>query len=231
MTQTKLIASTTICQSVSRQSEPAPDLASYLREGHSIGSIARTNVSDGELVQRLREGSQTALLILYQRYGTLVYTLALRLLQQKTEAEALTQEVFLSFWQLDQVNFNRVDLRTYLCRFVRSLALKQLPSLLGKCQAQQPLQNSQWHPISLTALESSPPSNQSHRMQQVIKQLSPPQRQILEMKFYQGLSCDEIAQQLNMPLDQVKFHIRNSLMEFHQTLKKNPEPRKSSDAN
>ena len=47
----------------------------------------------------LKAGESSALGILYDRYSSLVYRLALRILANPQEAEDLTQEVFLTFWR------------------------------------------------------------------------------------------------------------------------------------
>ena len=55
--------------------------------------------TDGALVARLWAGELTALGVIYDRYGDLVYAMALKGLGQTAEAEDLTQEVFLSLVQ------------------------------------------------------------------------------------------------------------------------------------
>jgi len=54
-----------------------------------------SNRTDAELFQQLRSGNISALGIFYERYGEVVYRVALRMLGNTQEAEDLTQEIFL----------------------------------------------------------------------------------------------------------------------------------------
>ena len=55
--------------------------------------------TDVRVVIALQQGDTKALGIVYDRYGAVVYRLALRMLTNPAEAEDLTQEVFLAFWR------------------------------------------------------------------------------------------------------------------------------------
>jgi RNA polymerase sigma-70 factor, ECF subfamily len=68
-------------------------------------------LTDAELIQSLRAGEQTPLRLLYDRYSGLVYTVALRILQRSEEAEDLTQEVFLTFWQRSLHHLQQIELK------------------------------------------------------------------------------------------------------------------------
>jgi RNA polymerase sigma-70 factor, ECF subfamily len=70
--------------------------------------------------------TQTALSTLYDRYGGLVYSLALRLLDRSDEPEDLTQDIFLNFWKQDKFDLMRAKLNSYLCLITRSRAIDKL---------------------------------------------------------------------------------------------------------
>lgn len=55
--------------------------------------------TDAELLDRLKTKQPEALGCLYDRYGSVVYGVAIKVLQSQPEAEDLTQEIFLSLWQ------------------------------------------------------------------------------------------------------------------------------------
>jgi RNA polymerase sigma-70 factor (ECF subfamily) len=56
-------------------------------------------LTDAELLDSLKTKQSEALGQLYERYGKVVYGVALKMLQSQPEAEDLTQEIFLSLWQ------------------------------------------------------------------------------------------------------------------------------------
>lgn len=174
--------------------------------------------SDIELIHSLRSGSKQALGVLYDRYGSLVYTVALKILKQPTDAEDLTQEIFLNVWKQDKFDPNRANLSTYLCVMTRSRALNRLAS---QGSYQRSLQRLEWLTTDRTQptpLENAALSEQQETVQQALAQLSDQQRQILEMNFYQGLSHSQIAQQLEIPLGTVKTKARKGLLELRQQL-------------
>ncbi|MEM1251713.1 MAG: sigma-70 family RNA polymerase sigma factor [Cyanobacteria bacterium P01_H01_bin.21] len=176
------------------------------------------DVSDIELIRSLRAGSQEALTLLYDRYGGLVYTVALRLLKQSAEAEDLTQEIFLNFWQQDKYDPSRAALSTYLGLITRSRALNRLAKRNTQQRSIQRLSQRSSLDRSITPLENASVVEQQEAVREALSQLKDQHRQILEMNFYQGITHAEIARQLNMPLGTVKTRARKGLMELRQRL-------------
>lgn len=176
------------------------------------------DTSDIELVRRLRAGEQAAIAILYDRYGGLVYTVALRLLKTPAEAEDLTQEIFLTFWKQDKFDPDRAGLSTYLGMMARSRALNRIASHGSRQRALQKQQQLFLERPSITPLERASQTEQQAAIQQALAQLSDSQKQILEMNFYQGLSHSAIAQQLDIPLGTVKSRARKGLTLLREQL-------------
>ncbi len=58
----------------------------------------------------------------------------------------------------------------------------------------------------------------SQQLQSALGQLSPDQRQVLEMAYYEGLSLSEIAKKLDIPLGTVKTRSRLGLLKLRQIL-------------
>lgn len=181
-----------------------------------------TDVSDIELINSLRDGHQDALAVLYDRYGGLVYTVALRLLKQSSEAEDLTQEIFFNFWKQDKYDPNRAVLSTYLALVTRSRALDRIAKQNTQQRSLQRLQALPDREMTphreMTPLEKATASERQETLQRALAQLKDQQRQVLEMNFYQGFSHREIAQQLNMPLGTVKTRARQGLLELRKRL-------------
>ena len=177
-----------------------------------------TDASDIELVQSLRAGHQEALTVIYDRYGGLVYTVALKFLKQPAEAEDLTQEIFFNFWKQDKFDPSRAALSTYLGLITRSRALNRIASHSSRQRSLQRLRRSLPDRTTVTPLEKASLADQKTAIQQALSHLSSQQRQILEMNFYQGISHSEIARQLNIPLGTVKTRARRGLMELRQHL-------------
>lgn len=183
------------------------------------------DVPDGVLIQQLREGqSSKALRLLYQRYSGLVYTLSLRMLKRPSEAEDLTQEVFLNFWKQESLEKHKYDptkasLSTYLCMVVRSRALNKIASQGSRQRSVDRLKAVTANELlTPTPLEQASSSEQSQQVRQALGQLPHKQRQILELNYYQGFSHGDISKQLDMPLGTVKSRARQGLLKLRQIL-------------
>ncbi|WP_310423554.1 sigma-70 family RNA polymerase sigma factor [Chamaesiphon sp. VAR_48_metabat_135_sub] len=175
--------------------------------------------TDADLIANLRQGSQHALSVLYDRYGSLVYSLALKLLDRRDEAEDLTQDVFLSFWKQEKFDPNRARLSSYLCLLTRSRAIDKLRSRQSEKTSLQRWQQNIIPETNLpTLLDSVSLAEEQIIVRKSLASLSDRQRQIIELSYYQDLSQSAIATQLNLPLGTVKTHMRQGLIKLRQLL-------------
>jgi RNA polymerase sigma-70 factor, ECF subfamily len=182
-------------------------------------------LTDAELIQGLRAGEQMPLRLLYDRYSGLVYTVALRILERSEEAEDLTQEVFLTFWQDGKFDPDRAALSTYLGLLTRSRALHRLAQRASRRRSLNHLQQIELKeskaptPLELASLEE-----QHQQVRKALIQLSENQRQVLTLSYYQGLSQSAISQTLNLPLGTVKTSARQGLLKLRKILGETIDP-------
>ncbi|NJK62220.1 MAG: sigma-70 family RNA polymerase sigma factor [Synechococcaceae cyanobacterium SM2_3_1] len=175
------------------------------------------DATDRELVQLLQAGRSSALTILYKRYSRLVYTLAMRILQNSQEAEDLTQEIFVTFWQKNNFDATRGSLSSYLCLLTRSRALDRKRSEGSYHRFLQRYQRGETSRPRMP-FEQVTAEEQQGQMQKALAELPESQRQILHMAYYEGLSQSEIAEQMNLPLGTVKTRSRQGLIKLRRFL-------------
>ncbi len=183
-----------------------------------------TEQPDPVVFATLCGGDLKALEVLYSRYSTPVYRLALRILNSEDEAADLTQEVFLRLWRTLGYDPKRGTLLVYLMMMTRSQALNRIRSN----QNQRKLAE-RWGWEALPTCENSSPDrshlealSQKETASQVriaLAQIPPAQREVLEMAYYNGLSQSEITQHLDIPLGTVKSRSRQGLLKLRQLLK------------
>jgi RNA polymerase sigma-70 factor, ECF subfamily len=179
----------------------------------------RSDATDIDLISSLRQGNQHALSILYDRYGGLVYTLALKLLDCRDQAEDLTQDVFLCFWKQAKFDPTRAKLSSYLCLVTRSRAIDKLRSRRSEQKSIERLQQIVGAAANLpTPLDCATQSEQQTIVRQSLSLLSEQQRHVLELSYYHDLSQSAIATKLNLPLGTVKTHMRQGLIKLRQLL-------------
>jgi RNA polymerase sigma-70 factor (ECF subfamily) len=88
------------------------------------------DVSDAQLVTSIARYSELALAEVYRRHGGAVFGLAQRVLSNQTEAEDVTQEVFLRLWNFpDRFDPGRGSLRSYLLTQSHGKAVDTIRSL------------------------------------------------------------------------------------------------------
>ena len=178
-----------------------------------------TDESDLQVLTALRQGNTTALGIVYDRYGAVVYRLALRMLTNPTDAEDLTQEVFLAFWRgVDKYDPDRGTLLVFLLTITRSRALNRLKQQSSHQNLQQQVGNYLPRADNHPAMEAVTLTELQERMGSALQELPIAQKQVLEMGYYQGKSQSEIAQELDLPLGTVKTRSRQGLLKLRQFL-------------
>lgn len=176
-------------------------------------------LTDTELFHALKAGQSSALGSLYDRYGRLVYGLALYILKNHQEAEDLTQEIFLALWHRNSYEPARGSLSSFLTIMTRSRAIDKLRS---RGTAVKFLDR--WRRIvhqetvTNTPFEVASFAERSQQVQNALAQLSENQRQVLEMLYYEGFSQAQIAQRLNLPLGTVKTRSRLGLLRLREIL-------------
>ena len=172
----------------------------------------------------LKAGDASALSILYDRYGEAVYRFALRMLGQVQDAEDLTQEVFLTFWQGDAFDPNRGSVLVYLMMLTRSRAINRLHQRSIQQRFLQRLErNGAIHPSS-TPLARLTLTELSQQVRSALQEIPASQRQTLEMAYFDGLSQSEITEQLQIPLGTVKTRSRQGLLKLRTLLKDLVDP-------
>ena len=162
-------------------------------------------------------GDQQALGRLYDRYGRLVFALALRVVGDPGVAEEVTQDVFLQLWRwAGSFDPSRGELLGWLLTFTRNRAIDRLRSRQQRdAAASVPLkdQTPPASPHTHCSLETA------ERVGRVLATLPEPQRRVIEMAYYEGFTQSEIATRLNQPLGTVKTWTRSGLKALRETLK------------
>jgi RNA polymerase sigma factor (sigma-70 family) len=171
--------------------------------------------TERSLIAGLLSGDVAAIEGLYQRWGRLVYTLAMRSLGDVSDAEDVTQQVFLAAWR-GRAGFDpeRAKLSTWLMAITRN---KIVDAHAARGRRQRELQ-ALMQSVYTQSLSWTDEIADSVMMSQELEQLEPVPQQIMRMAFYDRLTHTQIAAQLGLPLGTVKSHIRRSLLRLRARL-------------
>ena len=172
-----------------------------------------------KLIHRLRTAETRAMEVLYERYAGLVYSVAFKFLQNSSDAEELTQEVFMILWQRDNYQPERGSLKSFLGLLTRHRAIDKLrkrnttQKFLARWQLH--LSESSFTTLSLEEAESQ---ERQRQIKKALDLLPLEQREILMMNFFEGLSRTQIAQKLNLPVGTVKSRVRLAFVRLKKIL-------------
>jgi RNA polymerase sigma-70 factor (ECF subfamily) len=175
--------------------------------------------SDVQLVARCAHGDEGALSELYDRFGRAAYALALRIVRDATQAEDVVQEAFLDLWRgAGRFDPARSRPASYLLTFVHRRAVDLVrreqarPQRGGGVEAIAERAGSEDVAGSLVARE------QGANVRAALAGLPGPQRQVLELAYFSGLSQSEIAERLGEPLGTVKSRTHVALARLRELL-------------
>jgi len=173
---------------------------------------------DYELMRAVAKRDQRAFTALYDRHSNLVYTICLRILRDRAEAEELLVDVFYEVWdKCDRYDATRGSPVTYLVTLARSRAIDRIRSKgrrkeLALADTDQPA-------AADNPAQQTIKNERATQIAAALEQLEPAQRQAIECSFYDGLSHSEIAQKLDKPLGTIKTWIRQGLIRLRDSLR------------
>jgi RNA polymerase sigma-70 factor (ECF subfamily) len=174
---------------------------------------------DTELVARMQRRDPQALAELYDRYGRLVYSLILRVVHDTGIAEDLVQETFLRVWnRVGGFDARKGSMGPWLLAVARNRAIDYLRSAGGRERNSVEFEENE-HPALFCDMEKDIlSSDKARRVKSAIEKLSPNQRQVIELAYFEGLSQTEMAQRMGQPLGTVKTWVRTALKNLRDEL-------------
>src|SRR6202049_4035157 len=149
-------------------------------------------VDDTDLVVRLQRRDPQALADLYDQYGRLAYSLILRVVRDTGVAEDLVQETFLRVWNRVQgFDADKGSIGPWLLAVARNRAIDYLRSTTGRARNSLELDATD-HPALYSDMEKDLlVSDKARRIKAAMLKLSPNQREVIELAYFEGLSQTE----------------------------------------
>jgi RNA polymerase sigma-70 factor (ECF subfamily) len=175
-------------------------------------------VSDAQLVTSIARYSEIALAEVYRRHGGAVYGLARRVLNNASEAEDVTQEVFLRLWNRpDRFDPGRGSLRSFLLTQSHGRAVDAVRSLNARrlresgearrtATAEYDMQHEAW---DLAVAD---------QVARALGDLPDDERRAIELAYFDGHTYVEVADLLGQPEGTVKSRIRNGMRRMRALL-------------
>jgi RNA polymerase sigma-70 factor, ECF subfamily len=178
-----------------------------------------TSLRDEELLELVLRRQDSALGEMYDRYGRLIYTIAIRITGDRETAEEVVQDVFQNVWQAAggfQPGIGSFS--SWLFGIARHRAIDATRSKRERARSRE--QNLDAVPLTAeTNIERTvDQSLLRDAVRLALNELPNNQRQVIEMAYYGELTRAEIAEKLGEPLGTIKTRLRLGLIKLHDLL-------------
>ena len=165
------------------------------------------------MVTALKAGDQSAVAQLYDRYSSVVYAVALRVLSDTGAAEDVLQEVFLQLWRKPQAfDAARGNLGAWLAVITRNRAIDALRRRKPETDIEDVIVS-----VAPDLAADADRSRAAEKVRGVLGSMPALQRTALEMAYFEGMSHSEIATKTGEPLGTIKTRIRAGLMTLRKS--------------
>ena len=174
-----------------------------------------------DLLRRIAAQDREALAQFYDQNAGIIYSTALRMLGDTSEAEEVVQDVFVQIWtKAGSYNAKLGKPFHWTLGIARNRSIDRLRSRQRRNKVFQETTEEIF--TAAVAPEMDSPAllgtDEAATIQSAVKNLPPDQRQAVEMAFFRGLTHAEISETLNEPLGTVKARIRRGMLKLRETL-------------
>jgi len=170
------------------------------------------DAEDAALVAAMAKGDQSALAAIYERHSGVLLAIALKIVRERREAEDLLHDVLLEAWRAAKdFDPKRGRVRTWLAIRMRSRALDLQKSARVS-------RNAGDAGLDVVVDNSERASPDHTRVRTAVEGLSADQKRVVELAYFEGLSCSEIAERISIPIGTVKSRLAAGLQKLRDAL-------------
>lgn len=182
---------------------------------------AQPDPDDVTLLLAVARRDETAFATLYDRMSRPIFSMVVRIVRSRAEAEEVLQEAFWQIWE--SAPGYRAELGTPFCWMVTVARRKAIDRLRSNFRHLQRIEEAQGlrtddefaAPVVLEALAAG---ERSASVQAALARLGPDERRAITLAFFDGLTHEEIATALRAPVGTVKARIRRGLLKLKPSL-------------
>ena len=181
----------------------------------ALGTRLRADDDDVALARAFVAGDELALRAAYDRWGGLVHAFCVRSLASRADAEEATAQVFVNAWRgRGGLDVDRGSLAGWLLGIARRVVAAAHAAAARQRALQEALE-------ALREVDDEPSPDQlvdRLLVADAMAQLGPEQRRAVGLAFYDGLTHEQVARTMGLPLGTAKTHIRRGLAVLRRRL-------------
>ena len=197
----------------------AQTITEHCPEAADRASVRGVGGSDAVLAARLAAGDDHALAEVFDALAHSVYGSALRVLGDNSAAQDVVQDVFVELWR----HPGRYDpaagtLRTYLSVLARHRAVDLVRSELRRVARQERSHRRTSASLVADVGDEVLAAETAGLVRSAVRLLPASQRQVIELAYFAGLTCREVAQAVGIPEGTAKSRLRLALAKLEEML-------------
>jgi RNA polymerase sigma-70 factor, ECF subfamily len=177
-------------------------------------------LADEEVMILLRDGSADAFEVFYDRHGGAAYSLAYRIAGDRTVAEDITQEAFMSIWRSrSRFDRERGSVRAWVLGIVHHRAIDALRRNSGHQRRQASAEGieERFEAPERTEVEVAR-RDEAAEVREAIDTLPGDQQEVVRLAYFGGFTHTQIAEMLDTPIGTVKGRMRLGLEKLRRAL-------------
>jgi RNA polymerase sigma-70 factor (ECF subfamily) len=178
------------------------------------------HLADEEVMQLVQQADPRAFELLYDRHGGAAFSLAYRMTGDRSGAEDVAQEAFLSIWR-SRLRYQpeRGSVRTWVLGIVHNRAIDALRRNVVHERRRSPIEGieERQEAPELTDVEAARREEARH-VRTALDSLPDDQRHTIELAYFGGFSHSQIADMLDTPIGTVKGRMRLGLEKLRNQL-------------
>jgi RNA polymerase sigma-70 factor (ECF subfamily) len=166
--------------------------------------------TDAQLLALIGRGENWALSEIHARYAGLVFSIALKTLNDQASAEEIAQQVFTEVWrQARHYRLERGKFSAWVSTITRHLCIDEL----RRRRVRPMTEPGYWESLERLAGNDDPAQDaqdpfEQARIRKALQQIPTQERMVIELAFWGGMTQREIAMHCHAPLGTVKTRLR-----------------------
>ncbi len=175
------------------------------------------HLSDEAIVALVARSDEIALAELYDRFGRIAYSLALRVLRDEALAEDAVQEAFMAIWRgASRFMPERAKASSWILTLVHRRAVDLVRR--EERRRAEPLEDTAVVGLEGSAEDVAWLRLERERVQAALRLLPDQQREAIELAYYGGFTQSELAERLGQPLGTIKSRMFTGLARLRELL-------------
>ncbi len=164
------------------------------------------------MLPRVARGDRKAVEECLDRYGGLVWAMALRWSQNQSDAEDTVQDIFIELWRTsDRFDPEKGTEVTFIATIARRRLIDRRRKRLREAARIAPAGDHDIEQMPGTQHLALEGAGEASMARKALDQLPPDRRRVLQLSIYEGLTHEQISQKTGIPIGTVKSHVRRGL--------------------